>query len=88
MNDKLAREDDGAGLYHYTKHGTKWPNCIQCRSENTAVTPATGEWHCQDCGRQWHMDELLDPYGDGEQIPGKIEEMVTELVEYHNGDSV
>lgn len=34
----------------------EWPSCIQCGSDETVVVPKTGEWTCEDCGRQWFSD--------------------------------
>lgn len=68
MSDEL-----NADLYHVTETGTKWPNCIQCYSENTTVVPKSGEWTCQDCGRQWHSDETPVEAGDAADIGGEIE---------------
>lgn len=64
-----------------TAMAREWPSCIQCGSDETTVIPATGEWTCQDCGRQWHTDEVSVDDGDADKIPGDIERMVRMLVE-------
>lgn len=63
----------------------EWPECIQCGSEETTVIPLTGEWRCEDCGRQWHTDETQADDGDADKIPGDIEGMLRALADHSGG---
>lgn len=56
-----------------------WPDCPRCGDGETAVTPATGEWNCRDCGCQWMPDEVPGDDNDAEAIPDDIVGMVDEL---------
>lgn len=67
--------------YHLTKHGTKWPNCLVCGSEDTGIVPKTGEWSCGDCGHQWHSDETIIETGDAATIGDHIEGMLHSLAD-------
>lgn len=70
--------------YHMVR-GVKWPNCLTCGSENTSVVPATEEWTCQDCGRQWHSDETPIDDGDADSISDQIEAALRMLADAENG---
>lgn len=64
-----------------------WPACINCGSEETVVVPKTGEWSCENCGRQWHSDETRVDDGDAEDIPGGIGKGVETLFTTLGGES-
>lgn len=81
MTDSSERE-----AYHVTESGTKWPNCLICSSENTAVVPKTGEWTCEDCGHQWHSDETIIDDGDASTIGDEIEALLRALGDESPGE--